>query len=265
MRLTKKVNKELSKVKSWLDCNKLALNIDKTNFVFFHSSRKKLPDLLNLRFGKRSIKRTKYVKFSGVLVDEHLSWKYHISELRKKLSRTSGLFFKLRHHIPLPTLVCLYNSLFSSFLNYGISVWGLTFDTYLDPLFLLQNKILRCIKFQPFTAPSAPLLHSLKILKLEDMIHFNILTFVFKAINKLSPKYFHNYFTSNSSAHGFGTRQATRGDRFLSLKWTTLYGLKTVQYFGSKLWNTLPLFIRVAGSISIFRSKLKTHFIDSYV
>ena len=190
---------------------------------------------------------------------------YHISELRKRLSRTSGLFFKLRHHVPLPTLVCLYNSLFLSFLNYGISVWGLTFYTYLDPLFLLQKQILRCIKFQPFTAPSAPLFHSLKILKLEDMIHFNILTFVFKAINKLSPKYFHNYFTPNSSAHGFGTRQATRGDLFLSLKRNTLYGLKTVQYFGSKLWNTLPLFIRVAGSISIFRSKLKTHFIDSYV
>ena len=130
---------------------------------------------------------------------------------------------------------------------------------------LLQKKILRCIKFQPFTAPSAPLFYSLKILKLEDMIHFNISTFVFKAINKLSPKYFHNYFTPNSSAHGFGTRQATKGDLFPSLKRTTLYGLKTVQYFGSKLWNTLPLFIRVAGSISIFRSKLKTHFIDSYV
>ena len=70
-RLAKKVNEELSKIKFWLDYNKLALNIDKTNLVFFHSPRKKLPDLLDLRFGKRSIKRTKYVKFMGVLVDEH--------------------------------------------------------------------------------------------------------------------------------------------------------------------------------------------------
>ncbi len=40
----KTINKELSRVKSWLDCNKPALNIDKTNFVLFHSSRKILPD-----------------------------------------------------------------------------------------------------------------------------------------------------------------------------------------------------------------------------
>ena len=39
--------------KSWLDCNKLALNIDKTNFVLFHSPRKKLPDHINVKFGKK--------------------------------------------------------------------------------------------------------------------------------------------------------------------------------------------------------------------
>ena len=72
-RLTKTVNKELNKVKSWFDCNKFALTIDKTNVVLFHSPRMQLPDLINLKFGKKGIKRVKYVKFLGVLVDEHLS------------------------------------------------------------------------------------------------------------------------------------------------------------------------------------------------
>ena len=42
-KLTKTVNKEPKKVKTWMDCNKLALNIDKTNFVLFHAPKKKLP------------------------------------------------------------------------------------------------------------------------------------------------------------------------------------------------------------------------------
>ena len=100
-RLTKKVNKELNKVKSWLDCNKLALNINKINFVLFHSPRKQLPELINLKFGKKSIKRATYVKFLGVLVDEHLSWNFHINELCKKLSRTTGIFYNVRHYVPL--------------------------------------------------------------------------------------------------------------------------------------------------------------------
>ena len=35
-RLQKIMNRELKKVKKWLDANRLALNIDKTNFVVFH-------------------------------------------------------------------------------------------------------------------------------------------------------------------------------------------------------------------------------------
>ncbi len=121
------------------------------------------------------------------------------------------------------------------------------------------------MSFSNFSAPSAPIFHSLKILKLEDIIHSNILTFVYKALNKVTPTCFHNYFTPNSSVHRIGTRQATRGDLFKSFKNTTLYGLKTIKYFGSKLWNTLPLFIRISSSTSVFRSCLKTFFIDSYV
>ena len=52
--LTNTINRELSKVKTWLDCNKFALNIDKTNFVLFYSSRKKLLDIVILKFGKKN-------------------------------------------------------------------------------------------------------------------------------------------------------------------------------------------------------------------
>ena len=68
----------------------IVLNIDKTNFVLFHSPRKQLPDLINLKFGKKSRKQNKYVKFLG---DLDLSWKYHINELCKKLFRTTGIFY----------------------------------------------------------------------------------------------------------------------------------------------------------------------------
>ena len=124
---------------------------------------------------------------------------------------------------------------------------------------------LRCIKFEPFSAASSPIFKSLKVLKIEDILHLNILTFVYKSINKLSPPYFYGYFQPNSAIHKIATRQATRGDLFKSFRNTTLYGLQTIQYYGSKLWNTLPLFIRVASSPTTFRSKLKTHFIDAYV
>ena len=143
--LQKIVNKELKQVKKWLDANKLALNVDKTNFVIFHSPKKSLDEAINIKIGKELVKQAKYVKFLGVLLDENLTWKYHLSELSKKLARTCGIFFKIRHLLPTNVLVSLYNSLFSSFLQYGIIVWGLTYDIHIKPIYLLQRKVVRGI------------------------------------------------------------------------------------------------------------------------
>ena len=44
--LQKIMNRELKKVKKWLDANQLGLNVDKTNFVIFHSPQKKLKSRL---------------------------------------------------------------------------------------------------------------------------------------------------------------------------------------------------------------------------
>ena len=90
------MSRELRKVKKWLDANPLALNIDKTNFVIFHSPHIKLSEPIVIRFCREKIQREKYVKFLGALFDENLGWKYH-NELSKKLSKTIGIFCRIRH------------------------------------------------------------------------------------------------------------------------------------------------------------------------
>ena len=130
--LTKKINRELKNLSFGLIQISLHKRLRRlcTNFVLFNSPRKKLSEFTNLKIGKQYIQRTNYVKFLGVLMDERLTWKYHTTELCKKLSRTAGIFFKVQCYAHLPTLVSLYNSLFLSFLNYGISAWGMTYESY---------------------------------------------------------------------------------------------------------------------------------------
>ena len=101
------VNRELKKVKMWLEVNKLSLNFDKTNFIIFKSPQYSSPETICIKIGKFPIKQTYYVKFLGVLL-ENLSWKYHLTELSKKLARTCGMFLKVRHFLPINVLVCLF-------------------------------------------------------------------------------------------------------------------------------------------------------------
>ena len=62
LNIQKIVNRELRKVRKWLEANRLALNIDKTNFVLFHSSQRDLTEHIVLKIGnKNSNKRAMYV------------------------------------------------------------------------------------------------------------------------------------------------------------------------------------------------------------
>ena len=243
----------------------MSLNIDKTNFILFKSSQHSSLETVNSKIGNQPVKQSRYVKFLGVLLDENLSWKYHISELSKKLARTCGMFFKIRHFLPVDVMICLYNSLFSSFLQYGIVVWGLTYDVHIKPIYLLQKRVVKAIAFEHFTSPSTPIFSDLKILKLQDLFQLKLLYFVYDCVNKSSLSCFHNFVESVTNVHQYGTQQATKNDIFLTRKNTLQYGIRSVRFFGAKSWNNIPVDIKRSSSAFSFRQKLRAFlFLNNY-
>ena len=256
------VNRELKSVKKWLDANKSSLNIDKTNYIIFHSSSATVPSDAVVKIGKKYIKRVKFVKFLGLLLDEHLSWKYHLSELSKKFARTCGIFFRIRNLLLLDVSLCVYNALFLSFLQYGLVVWGGTYASYIEPIFKLQKKAARAISFQPRLSPSLPIFKDLKLLKLSEIFELRPLIFVFESVNKTSPTCFHNFSLFNSSVHQCSTRQASQGDLCSFRKNSVQYGLKSIRYLGAKLWNSSPVELRKAPSKLSFKSQLKIYLLS---
>ena len=122
LNIQKIVNRELRKVRKWLEANRLVLNIDKTNFVIFHSQHRIITDCIALKIEKKKIRQEFSVRFWGVLLDSTLSWKNHLTELSKKLARATGIFYKIRHYAPRDTLTLLYHAVYTSFLSYGVCV-----------------------------------------------------------------------------------------------------------------------------------------------
>ena len=141
------------------------------------------------------------------IVAKCLSWKHksEVIQAARKL-KPDG------HLLPTNVLVSLYYSLFASFLQYGIIVWGLACDTHTKPIYLLQKKVVRAIAFKNYTSPSTPIFSELKILKLYDLSNLKLLTFVYESVNLISPIFFHNFFETLPSVHQYDTRQARRGD-----------------------------------------------------
>ena len=165
--------------------------------------------------------------------------------------------------LPIDVLICLYNSLFSPFLQYGILVWGLTYETYINPVFLLQKRVVRAMSFEHFTSHSTPIFLNLKTLKLHDLVQLKLLTFVYDCVNKIAPSYFHSFFALVETAHQYGMRQASKNDIFLTQKNTVQYGLMSVRLFGAKCWNNIPMVIKNSPSARTFRQKLKSFFFEN--
>ena len=155
------------------------------------------------------------VKYLGVTFDSNLTWKNRVNKLCLKLSKTVGIFSKLRYYVNVDILIMLYYSLIYPFLTYGIQVWGLTYPTYLKPVTTLQKRVVRIMTFSDPRSHSEPLLKSLRLLKFSDIIHLEILSFVYQWYHKLSPSCFVNYFNPVSSIHSHNTRQSQIDNLFV--------------------------------------------------
>ena len=139
---------------------------------------------------KKKVTRTTAVKFLGVLLDAHLIWKLHITELSEKLARTVGIFCKVRHLVALEILKIIYFSLFYSNVTYGIAVWGLTHKSLLDPIIVIQKKIIRVICFREPTVHAEPLFKELNLLKICKIHELQLLSFVYDFQNNIAPTHF---------------------------------------------------------------------------
>ena len=75
----------------------MSLNEGKIKYTFFYKFRQKGNISLKLpvlAINGKVIERTTSIKFLGILLDEHLSWKNHISVVENKVSKILEFYIK---------------------------------------------------------------------------------------------------------------------------------------------------------------------------
>ena len=272
--IQKTVNEELKKLVTWLNANRLALNVSKTNFVIFSPINK--PKInITIIINKQAITQKDHVKYLGVLIDSKLSFHYHISSIMKKLSRAVGILYKIRNFVTRNILISIYYSLVYPFLIYAIPVWGVATENHINPILVLQKKVVRLITFNDeFPRPagplchSAPLFHKLGFLIVHDIFKLQVAKFVFECINNNnnnnnnSPPQFDGYYENVPIHHN---TLASR-NKYLRIPYarTTTYGLNSVRNIGAHTWNAIPDNIRNITKVKSFCRCLKKHFLSYY-
>ena len=153
----------------------------------------------------------------------------------------------------------MYCSLILPYLTYCVEVWGNTYKTILQPIFILQKKAIRIINKTEYLAATNPLFIHNNTLKLEDIVKFNTATFMYKINNNLLPPSIQELFQTRESQYNL------RGTCVLKQKLVrTNTKARCLSIKGVDVWNSLENDLKLSTSITTFKKLLKMRVINRY-
>ena len=135
--------------------------------MLFHRKQKHVNDV-NIKIDNTMIAHVQTFNFLGIMLNKTLSWKSHIDMVSNKISKVSGILYRLKHVFPEYVLFTLYNYLIVSYINYGLLLWGV--DSH--NLQSVQKKAIRFMTNSSYIAHTAPLLVKHGLLHDQDVFNY---------------------------------------------------------------------------------------------
>ena len=179
-----------------------------------------------------------HVKYLGVLLDSHVSWKYHIDNVALKISRIIGVIARLRHLVPFTTLLSIYRSLILPYLSYGLAAWGQAAKSHLQKILVLQKRVLRLMYLSEPRAHAVPLFTSSKILPLNMLYVETVSTIMFDVSCLTVPTNISNLFIKANEKHNHETRFSSSCNFYINRsRLNQNHG--SFARFRAKLWNSI--------------------------
>ncbi len=241
--------------KTWLDQNFLCLNENKTEIVVFGH-----PGNLSAcvdALGHLGLYVRPFTRNLGVIFDSTFKFEKQISSVVKASFFQLRLLAKVKPYLPRKEFESVIHAFITSRLDYCNSLYVGLDQSSLQRLQLVQNAAARLLTGTKKYEHITPVLASLHWLPVRFRIEFKLLLIVFKILHGLAPAYLSELLHVHTPVRALRSsnqvlldvpraRLKNKGDRAFSV-------------VAPKLWNSLPVHIRTAQSVGIFKSFLKTH------
>ena len=191
----------------WLRVNKISLNNDKTELIYFHKVNNTIPTDNMIKLNGKKFYPSKKIKYLGVYLDETLSGNSHCEELIKILNRANGMLAKARHFVPSKEIKNIYHAIFITsnvwLPNLGAKLM-LSFSQNID----YTKNAVRIMTSSDFKAHSEPLFKKFEILKFKDNIVLQNCLFAYDYLKGNLPNSFINTFKGVDDTYPIITRSA---------------------------------------------------------
>ena len=253
--LVRMITVELEKIKTWLQSNRLSLNISKTFYTVFGSNSTPIPSLY---IGAEPLECVCEVKFLGITIDTSLTFKGHINEIISKIDKTIGILYKYKRHVPQSVLKSIYFSLIWSQMVYGVVAWGRRTVGGTNKVIRAQNKVMKII----FGSHSAQTYIDNRILQFDRAFEFFSLLKLHNELYSSDGSYFSEIIRDIQSDHSYPTR--FRSDlNLVPPRYSTARSSKSFIKQSIDMWNELPGRLKIIHDAGKFKFELKKYLLDA--
>ena len=183
----------------------------------------------------------------SLLIDQNLSWKYHIDFICSKISRLIGLLWRIRSNLDKATMMLFYNSYILPHLDYAVNILGGAAKCYVNKLQVLQNRVARIILNENYDTSSHALLNRLMWMSVRQGYAYQTYILLFKVFHNTVPANL-NCFVLKENIYNY--RASTKSRNIMKTSFA---------YNGSVLWNNLPTDLRCIDNFNIFKKVLKSY------
>ena len=200
---------------------------------------------------EQQIEEKEFTKYLGLLIDNKLTWNYHIKHANLKISKGIGILTKVRRYLSKEILRTLFYAFVQPHLDYGLLVWGKATSTNLKPIKKNLQKAIRKMLFKNRSHSIEPLFKDLEILDFEKHKFLTISSFMWQLTYNNIP---------DTIKTAFKTRNRDYGENNLKYHLPNINSellKRNVIYQGPKIWNSLKNNIKNKKSIYSFKKTLK--------
>ena len=258
----KQVNSGLEELSRWFRCNKLTLNLKKTEYLFFGGPRQGDTVQTTLEIGGERIKQVEGARFLGVWIDQELKWTDHINKVKTKVSQLLGVVGRVSTTLNGRSLKTLYNGIVLPHLQYCLIVWGDFVGgrnkTLAGSLLKYQKKFVGMMSGARGRYHSDPLFAENAILKVDDLYRQQLRMYAWKFWNGCLPKGQAAMFQRTTERHGYVTRSAETGIAIETRN------QRSIKYRLPKEWSSILEKQRQCSSLNAFKKGSKRQLIEQY-
>ncbi|KAJ0174360.1 hypothetical protein K1T71_010506 [Dendrolimus kikuchii] len=253
----KVINDDLNRIHNWSTSHGLSVNPGKTQAIIIGSSRtmsqidfELLPDVM---FHNSYIPISDQVKNLGVIIDKELCWRPHITELSRKIFASYASLRRLKKFLPTATKISLVQAIILPILDYADACYLNITQEQLIKLERLQNVCIRFIFGLKKYDHISEYRKKLKWLPISLRRNAHLLNLLYRTLFiPYTPPYLKECFNFLHTSHTFDLRSSNNLLLKAPAHSSTFYS-KSFAVQAVCLWNSLPVDVRKAKSLAIFK------------